>query len=567
MQLPNRWGQGALFAFSGLDGECRVHSCLNGALLGDLLGIRVYAKEVFDLYITLDGIKDIEYEVVASDVIRAALKDAQGLKSELIFTFLDQKTIVGLCGQGRAQLRSLRALNEVRNEHGSVYTSGTSTYHFWRSDQEGRTVFSFSAGSFVPVSMQQVTKLALERIAYLKRFEDRCPRDEELSLTFLKSISVMKSQVYTADGQFNQRWTTPNRLPHRWLWLWDSVFHSIGNVILDDALPKEALLSVLDVQRPDGFVPHLARPSFTSDITQPPILAWGAYELYKKTKDLAFLAKIQPLLTKYLDWDIANRTSAETGLFCWHVNTNSENCRADESGMDNSPRFDGVSVMECVDFSCFMLNEAHAMQKICETLDSGEASRWSEYAESLNRRINDYLWDEEDGYYYDRIGESGQFHKVRSVASFLPLFAGACTERTAQILADKLRDPQTFNTPTPIPSVARNDAVYSTDMWRGAVWVNYNYMISQGLKRYGFTAQANDIIKKTVRAIAHFYMTDGVIYEMYDPDGLKSPRCMYRKGAPIEPYDPRVRYQAIRDYGWSSTLYAAMIVENPELFR
>ena len=117
MRLPNIWGQGALFAYSGLDGECRVHGCLNGALLGDLLGIRIYGKEVFDLYISLDGIKDIEYEVVASDVIRAWLKDAQGLKSELIFTFLDQKTIVGLCGQGRAQLRSLRALGEVRTEH------------------------------------------------------------------------------------------------------------------------------------------------------------------------------------------------------------------------------------------------------------------------------------------------------------------------------------------------------------------------------------------------------------------------------------------------------------------
>ena len=71
MRLPNIWGQGALFAYSGLDGECGVYSSLNGALLGDLLGVRLHAKEVFDLYISLDGIKDIEYEVVASDVIRA----------------------------------------------------------------------------------------------------------------------------------------------------------------------------------------------------------------------------------------------------------------------------------------------------------------------------------------------------------------------------------------------------------------------------------------------------------------------------------------------------------------
>lgn len=567
MRLPNIWGQGALFAYSGLDGECRVHGCLNGALLGDLLGIRIYGKEVFDLYISLDGIKDIEYEVVASDVIRAWLKDAQGLKSELIFTFLDQKTIVGLCGQGRAQLRSLRALGEVRTEHGSVYTSGTSAYHFWRSDRESCTVFSFSSAGFVPVSTEQVEKLAAEKIAYLKKFEACCPRDEALRLTFLKCVSVMKSQVYTADGQFRQRWTTPNRLPHRWLWLWDSVFHSIGNVILDETLPRDTLLSVLDVQREDGFVPHLARPSFTSDITQPPVLAWGAWKLYEKTGDAAFLAEVKPKLEKYLEWDIANRTTAESGLFFWHVNTNSENCRADESGMDNSPRFDGVSVMECVDFSCFMLNEANAMKCICEALGSRDAKKWGEYAKSLEERINTYLWDEEDGYYYDRICENGRFHKVRSIASFLPLFAGACSERTARILAEKLSDPKTFNTPMPLPSVARDDASYFTDMWRGAVWVNCNYMISLGLKRYGFIKQADDIILKTIQSITRFYLSDGVIYEMYDPDGRMSPRCIHRKGMPIEPYDPRVRYQAIRDYGWSSALCAAMIVENPQLFQ
>ena len=125
--------------------------------------------------------------------------------------------------------------------------------------------------------------------AFLGRFEAILPKDEDAALTFLKCVSVMKSQVYTADGQFCQRWTTPNRLPHRWLWLWDSVFHGLGNFLLDETLPRDSLLSVLDVQKEDGFVPHLARPSFTSDITQPPVLAWGAVKLYRRTGDKDFL--------------------------------------------------------------------------------------------------------------------------------------------------------------------------------------------------------------------------------------------------------------------------------------
>ena len=566
MKLPNIWGQGALFAFSGLDGECRVYSCLNASLLGDLLGVRIHAKELFDLYVVLDGIKDIRYDVVASDVIKAHLKDAQGLETPFALTFLDQQTVVGLCGRGRVQLRSLRAISETRTEHGSVFVSGTSSFHFWRRDVDSLTVFSFSLSGFAPVTLTDIEQLCQKRVGFLERFEALCPKDEALRLTFLKCISVMKSQVYTADGQFKQRWTTPNRLPHRWLWMWDSVFHSLGNRLLDPTLPQDCLRSVLDVQREDGFIPHLARPSFTSDITQPPILAWGALKLYEKTGDQDFLCEIAPKLQNYLEWNIQNRSDPRSGLFCWHVNTDSANCRADESGMDNSPRFDGVSVMECIDFSCFMLNEAVAMARIEEITRTQGKRSWARYAKVLRESINKNLWDEEDGFYYDRVAENGKFHKLRSVANFLPLFCGAATRKIAAQLAARLRDKSTFNTALPIPSVSRSDPAFDGDMWRGAVWVNCNYMISAGLKKYGYLSQANEIIVKTVQEISRYYMTDGVIYEMYDPDGRISPRSIRRKGLPIEPYDPRVRYQAIRDYGWSSALCAAMISENRELF-
>ncbi|MBQ4450879.1 MAG: hypothetical protein II912_00725 [Clostridia bacterium] len=565
MKLPNIWGQGALFAFSGLDGECRVHSCLNASLLGDLLGIRIQAKEIFDLYILLDGIKDIHYDLVASDVIRARLKDAQGQESPVIITFMDQCTVVGLCGRGRVQLRSLRALSENRTASGSEFVSGASAFRFWREDRDSLTLFSFSTKGFIPVAKEKIQALADAREAFLGRFEPILPRDEDAALTFLKCVSVMKSQVYTADGQFCQRWTTPNRLPHRWLWLWDSVFHGLGNFLLDETLPRDSLLSVLDVQKEDGFVPHLARPSFTSDITQPPVLAWGAVKLYRRTGEKDFLRLAAPKLDKYLTWNINNRLNTDSGLFCWHVNTDSDNCRADESGMDNSPRFDGVKQMECIDFCCFMANEAQAMAEIYDALGDAKGVWWRAYFEELRQRINTCLWDEKDQLYYDRVPGSG-FHRVKSVASFLPLFAGVCTENTAAALIGHLKDESTFHTRLPIPSVAMDDPTYGTDMWRGPVWINYNYMICEGLRRYGFGSLADEIVLKTVREIARFFLTDGVVYEMYDPDGLMSPRSIRRKGPVIEPYDPRVRYQVIRDYGWTSSLCAAMIAENPHLF-
>ena len=139
------------------------------------------------------------------------------------------------------------------------------------------------------------------------------------------------------------------------------------------------------------------------------MLAWGAVKLYRRTGDKDFLRLAAPKLDKYLTWNINNRLNTDSGLFCWHVNTDSDNCRADESGMDNSPRFDGVKQMECIDFCCFMANEAQAMAEIYDALGDAKGVWWRAYFEELRQRINTCLWDEKDRLYYDRVRPAAAF--------------------------------------------------------------------------------------------------------------------------------------------------------------
>ncbi|UKI35943.1 MAG: hypothetical protein L6V93_18160 [Clostridiales bacterium] len=42
--------------------------------------------------------------------------------------------------------------------------------------------------------------------------------------------------------------------------------------------------------------------------------------------------------------------------------------RCEESRMDSSPRFDGISKIYAIDFSCCMANEAKALSEIAEIL-------------------------------------------------------------------------------------------------------------------------------------------------------------------------------------------------------
>jgi neutral trehalase len=152
--------------------------------------------------------------------------------------------------------------------------------------------------------------------------------------------------------------------------------------------------------------------------------------------------------------------------------------------------------------------------------------------------------------------------KVKAVSSFLPLFAGICDRAQAAALARHLSDPHSFATPLSIPTVAVDDPVHSDDMWRGPVWINYNYMVICGLSEYGYKDLADEIKRKTIEAVDFWYAHDGVIYEFYDSENRVSPSRLSRKGASVQPHDLRMRIQSIRDYGWSSAVFVALVMED-----
>ena len=79
-------------------------------------------------------------------------------------------------------------------------------------------------------------------------------------------------------------------------------------------------------------------------------------------------------------------------------------------------------------------------------------------------------------------------------------------------------------------------------------------MIIRGLRDYGFGDFADEIKVKTLDTINQWYQRSGTVLEFYDSENSTPPYCFNRKGAIHEPYDFRVKYQSIRDYGWSITL-------------
>ncbi|HHV97603.1 MAG TPA: hypothetical protein GXX37_14275 [Clostridiaceae bacterium] len=623
MNLPNVWGQGSLFAYSGLDGINTYENSLVGTLCGDMLGVVFHTSTSIFLGFDLQNISDIEYELVASDIVKLhVLHRKTGRKLPLFFLFNTENTVIGMSPNCAVPYVYCTRTDEVKNKGKiNIYAIDGEYIAFAKEEIDDMIKFALSYSKKSEEEATEKLKTSMEadvehEVKNKVSFFEKLPRlvqkfegdDRNLSTdenimtdkngstgenvntyenienidtdkngnpsknikkaliekTFYKCFSVMKSQVYSPEGIFKTMWTTPDRLPHKKLWLWDSVFHSFGNKYISKELAYDSIRAVLATQEEDGFIPHMAASTGErSDITQPPVLAWGVYCLYESFNDKNFLEETYSRLESYLKWNMQNRDKNKNWLFEWEIDKESIVCRCGESGMDNSPRFDEVEEMDCIDFSCFMANEARYMAKIAKRLGKvNEEKYWNEVYENIKRAVNDLLWDEEDKFYYDRILSNGNFKKVKSVASFLPLFAGICDKYRADCLYRHLTDKNSFDTELPIPSISKDDPTFGTDMWRGPVWINYNYMIIQGLKEYGYIELAQSILKKTIEAIAYWYEKDGCIYEFYDSENRVSPSKLNRKGIPLEPYNFRIRPQAIRDYGWSASLYVAMVLDN-----
>ena len=557
--MNKKWGQGQLFAFSGLDGETDVKNDLVGTLSADRISITFHTKVRRELALVGHGAKNITFSAVTSDYINVtfdANRNARFMfyKNGIVVGNVPENSYLTVFCEGEALPCDAPDGVSVQNTGDGQVTA--------LAKRDGKFCFALALDTQTAID-RAISGLEADLEGLCEQKEGYYARHNissgEYAGLYSKCVSVMKTQIYSPEGRFKQRWSTPDRLPHRFLWLWDSVFHAIGHRNLDGGLAEELILSVLDTQKEDGMIPHMSSPGWSSDITQPPVLAWGALKVFERTHNQQFLKRVFDANAKFLGWCDQNRKPKGAELYSWNT-ADKVDCRCDESGMDNSPRFDEPILLQTIDFSCFMANEMRCMAKIADILQL-DKKYFVERFELIKNDINKYLWSEEDGFYYDRNVADGTLYKVGSVASFLPLFSGVATPDRVKDIVKPLSDPQKFGRKCLIPCLEYNQPTFGTDMWRGPVWINYNYMIAEGFDNYEMPELAKKLRLGTIDMVNKWYKQSGTVFEFYDSENITPPWCLNRKGDVVEPYDFKVRYQSIRDYGWTSTLTFDLLCE------
>ncbi len=308
----------------------------------------------------------------------------------------------------------------------------------------------------------------------------------------------------------------------------------------------------------------------SSALTQPPILA-TIINIIRNTQHAsrftfhAFLREIFPRLLAWHRWLHTARDADGTGLPClihpW------------ESGMDNSPLWaDALDRITPRDLPPFTRRDtihvapeerplAPDYERFVHLIDLGRRLRWESRAlldqmpflvqdvlfcsilhradEDLRalalelgeetREIDAWLartreifnarfWDDTRGLYLDYDVRAQSPIRINANATFAPLFAGlASPDQAARLIAEHFENPAEYapdaDSKFRLPSVAKNERGYAPRRyWCGPVWIQMNWIIAQGLRRYGYAAQADALVHDSLALI-----DQSGFREYYDP--------------------------------------------------
>ena len=389
----------------------------------------------------------------------------------------------------------------------------------------------------------------------LQSFPDM--ESDERAKAVVRACAVLRSCVYSPEEKFRHLWVTPDRWPHRHCWIMDSVYQALGLQYFDKRAACDAICALFDHQEPCGKVPMTVFPGYAAPaMIQQPVIANGLKAIDAPDDVIEFAL---PHLTAFIDWVLQHRDLDGDGILEWMTLGYDKLCPCGESGMDNSPRFDGGRICGAVDLTCFISRECEVIAEFAQRLGKADVGeKYTDIHERLNSLIENKLWNDDMEFYSDFDVISRKPTMVSAVSGFLPLLCGAASKEHAARLAAHVLNPKTYGTFYPLPSVSVSDPRFELDMWRGPVWHIFNYHVAEGLDRYGFHSEAEHIRRKTVEAGLRYYNEFGGFFEFYDPFGELPPGRINRKGQNI-PEGEEWLHRAVHDYGWSAAVFLDML--------
>jgi hypothetical protein len=339
---------------------------------------------------------------------------------------------------------------------------------------------------------------------------------------------------------------------------WDTFFAATLASIGDRDLAYANAIEMLREETPGGFVPNLARPGGWKnfDHSEPPVGAITVLGLYQQFHDRWFLADtFEPLLSWNRWWDLHRQ---KEGYLAWGNDGPTNPTNLDdhfretgagtiyESGLDNSPMYDGASydaklhLMEIADVGLMSMYiaDCDALAQIADALEKPKEAKELRDRGARYRAKLQTMWNEEAGIFLNKDLKTGEFNHRLSPTNFYPMLARAATPEQAHTMIEKhLLNPEEFWGQWVIPSIARSDPAFKDqDYWRGRIWGPMNYLVYLGLRNYDDANVRREFAQKSYELFVKEWKENGHVHENYNAitgsgDDVRNSDRFYHWGA------------------------------------
>ena len=374
--------------------------------------------------------------------------------------------------------------------------------------------------------------------------------DQELHAAAERVLKANWREGQRADG-VPYAFTCPATPRYRHQWYWDSCFHAIVWRHFDPARARAELRTLLRAGRLDGFIPHTAfwdRParwrrapfygthtvfgcSATATI-QTPLLAL-AWELVAEMSgdDPGFATEALPALRLHYDWLDRERDPDRDGLLTIIL--------PDESGLDDSPKYDGVfgwmrhdrpghmwlverhrrlgydaaTIVKRYDehVEDVLVNVFYALAlRALSRLDHEHGSVYARRAERTEAALLERCLDDRTGLFLDLAGRGERPVAVSTWSALAPLaLTELPTEVRVRLVEEHLLDRGRYLAPVGIPSVSQAEPSFEPGFslwrcWRGPSWVNIAWLLVPAMRELGYGEEADHVVGSLATAAAHY---------------------------------------------------------------
>ena len=309
------------------------------------------------------------------------------------------------------------------------------------------------------------------------------------------------------------------------LFMWDSSFIQMYAKYANRCFPFiKTLDNFYALQYKDGFIcREIAEDTGIGRFTRhdpsstgPNIMAWAEWNYFENFGDVERLRKVYFPLRAFHLWLKRNRTWRDGSYF-----SSGWGC-----GMDNIPRLqegDDVAFshghMVWLDTCAQELLNCDILIKMNDVLNVDDVSDLVAEREQLSGLINDTLWDEKTGFYYD-MWKNGELNMVKHVGAFWALIAKIVPKDRLERFVAHLADKSEFNRPNTVPSLSADHPLYNPhgEYWRGSSWAPTTYMVFAGLTANGYHELAYELADKFLKNVVEVYNQTGTLWENYAPD-------------------------------------------------